>query len=68
MCSDKVRQFQLLVKECALNTGQLLTLSLKRKSVVGITNHPEMISDVYRGHETTNQSINLISGATLHIC
>ena len=29
-------------------------LSLPRKSVVGLTDHPDMTLDVYRGRKTTN--------------
>ena len=33
-------------------------LSLPRKSVVRLTDRPDMTLDVYRGRKTTNQSIN----------
>ena len=33
-------------------------LSLPRKSVVRLTDRPDMILDVYRGRKTTNQQIN----------
>ena len=34
-------------------------LSLPRKSVVRLTDRPDMTLDVYRGRKTTNQQINL---------
>ena len=33
-------------------------LSLPRKSVVRLTDRPDMTLDVYRGRKTTNQQIN----------
>ena len=51
-------------------------LSLLRKSVVRLTDRPDMTLDVYRGRKTTNQSINnhhtwliciyMIAAAVLH--
>ena len=35
-------------------------LSLPRKSVVRLTDRPDMTLDVYRGRKTTIQSINLL--------
>ena len=35
-------------------------LSLPKKSVVRLTDRPDMTLDVYRGRKTTNQSINHI--------
>ena len=43
---------QLLAKVCARNLGGL---SLPRKSVVRLTDHPNMTLDVYRGRKTTMQ-------------
>ena len=37
-------------------------LSLPRKSVVRLTDRPDMTLDVYRGGKTTNQSINTSKG------
>ena len=34
-------------------------LSLPRKSVVRLTDRPDMTLDVYRGRKTTNQQINI---------
>ena len=34
-------------------------LSLSRKSVVRLTDRPDMTLDVYRGHKTTMQQCNL---------
>ena len=34
-------------------------LSLPRKSVVRLTDHPNMTLDVYRGHKTTTQQQQL---------
>ena len=39
--------YELLVKGCALSTGQQLRFSLPRKSLVRISDHPNMISTVY---------------------
>ena len=36
-------------------------LSLPRKSVVRLTDRPDMTLDVYRGRKTTNQSNQLMS-------
>ena len=36
-------------------------LSLPRKSVVRLTDRPDMTLDVYRGRKTTNQQINIES-------
>ena len=36
-------------------------LSLPRKSVVRLTDRPDMTLDVYRGRKTTNQQINNIT-------
>ena len=36
-------------------------LSLPRKSVVRLTDRPDMTLDVYRGRKTTNQQINNIN-------
>ena len=35
-------------------------LSLPRKSVVRLTDRPDMTLDVYRGRKTTNQQINIL--------
>ena len=43
---------QLLAKVCARSTGGL---SLPRKSVVRLTDRPDMTLDVYRGRKTTKQ-------------
>ena len=45
---------QLLTKVCA-RSNRLGGLSLPRKSVVGLTDRPDMTSDVYRGRKTTIQ-------------
>ena len=41
-------------------------LSLPRKSVVRLTDRPDMTLDVYRGHKTTNQHQQQ-SGITYHL-
>ena len=41
-------------------------LSLPRKSVVRLTDRPDMTLDVYRGRKTTIQSINVASDLGLH--
>ena len=48
---------QLLAKVCARSTGsnRLGGLSLPRKSVVRLTDRPDMTLDVYRGRKTTTQ-------------
>ena len=47
---------QLLAKVCARSTGNRLGgLSLPRKSVVRLTDCPDMTLDVYRGRKTTMQ-------------
>ena len=48
---------QLLAKVCARSTGnnRLGGLSLPRKSVVRLTDRPDMTLDVYRGLKTTIQ-------------
>ena len=47
---------QLLAKVCARSTGNRLGgLSLPRKSVVRLTDRPDMTTDVYRGRKTTIQ-------------
>ena len=47
---------QLLAKVCARSTGYRLGgLSLPRKSVVRLTDRPDMTLDVYRGRKTTMQ-------------
>ena len=38
-------------------------LSLPRKSVVRLTDRPDMTLDVYRGRKTTNQQINYPAGS-----
>ena len=40
-------------------------LSLPRKSVVRLTDRPDMTLDVYRGRKTTNQQINNIGPVEL---
>ena len=47
----------LLMKECAMTSGLLLGFSLSRKSVIKITDNPDMTSAVYREHKATNQSM-----------
>ena len=42
---------QLLAKVCARSTG----LGLPRKSVVRLTDRPDMTLDIYRGRKTTMQ-------------
>ena len=47
---------QLLVKVCARSTGNRLGgLSLPRKSVVRLTDRPDMTLDAYRGRKATMQ-------------
>ena len=47
---------QLLAKVCARSTGYRLGgLSLPRKSVVRLTDRPDMTLDVYRGRKLTRQ-------------
>ena len=47
---------QLLAKVCARSTGYRLGgLSLPRKSVIRLTDRPDMTLDVYRGRKTTMQ-------------
>ena len=53
---------QLLAKVCARSTvNHLGGLSLPRKSVVRLTDHPDMTLDVYRGCKTTMQQQQQIS-------
>ena len=50
---------QLLAKVCArVLVNRLGGLSLPRKSVVRLTDRPDMTLDVYRGHKTTIQPTN----------
>ena len=50
---------QLLAKVCARSTGYCLGgLSLPRKSVVRLTDRPDMILDVYHGRKTTTIQYN----------
>ena len=42
-------------------------LSLPRKSVVRLTDRPDMTLDVYRGRKTTNQQINNNAQMQSHI-
>ena len=50
---------QLLVKVCAeVLVNRLGGLSLSRKSVVRLTDRPDMTLDVYRGRKTTIQPTN----------
>ena len=57
MCETKKGSCQLLAKVCARSTGvnRLGGLSLPRKSVVRLTDRPDMTLDVYRGRKTTMQ-------------
>ena len=50
---------QLLAKVCAREVlvNRLGGLSLPRKSVVRLTDHPDMTLDVYRGRKTTMQQL-----------
>ena len=49
---DKIKhELVKLSSNCDVKSG----LSLPRKSVVRLTDHPNMTLDVYRGHKTTNQ-------------
>ena len=43
-------------------------LSLPRKSVVRLTDRPDMTLDVYRGRKTTNQQINPFLSKELSYC
>ena len=43
-------------------------LSLPRKSVVRLTDRPDMTLDVYRGRKTTKQQTTGKNGLTLEIC
>ena len=53
---------QLLAKVCARSTGNRLRgLSLPRKSLVRLTDRPDMTLDVYRGRKTTIQQHHAIS-------
>ena len=47
---------QLLVKGCTLSLDEPLRLSLLKKSVVRITDRPDMTSAVYRGRKSKNQT------------
>ena len=40
--------------------NRLVGLSLPRKSVVRLTDYPDMTLDVYRGRKTTNQRNNTL--------
>ena len=51
-----VSYWQKYVHEVLVN--RLGGLSLPRKSVVRLTDRPDMTLDVYRGHKTTTQHIN----------
>ena len=52
----KVHPFDQYVHEVLVN--RLQGLSLPRKSVVRLTDHPDMTLDVYRGRKTTIQHTN----------
>ena len=55
-CFFKKDSCQLLAKVCARSTGKRLGgLNLPRKSVVRLTDRPDMTLDVYRGRKTTIQ-------------
>ena len=54
-----VSYWQKYVHEVLVN--RLGGLSLPRKSVVRLTDRPDMTLDVYRGRKTTNQQINCLS-------
>ena len=43
-------------------------LSLPRKSVVRLTDRPDMTLDVYRGHKTTIQPTNVLSVCSSELC
>ena len=61
---------QLLAKVCAPSTvNRLGGLSLPRKSVVRLTDRPDMTLDVYRGRKTTiqQQQQPVIYWATIHL-
>ena len=45
-----------MVKICALSTGNLLRGGLPRNSVDRITDRPDMTSDVYRGRKASTQT------------
>ena len=42
-------------------------LSLPRKGVVRLTDHPDMTLDVYRGRKTTMQQNHTLFGAVYHL-
>ena len=53
---------QLLAKVCAeVLVNRLEGLSLPRKSVVRLTDRPDMTIDVYCGRKTTKQQRNLVT-------
>ena len=43
-------------------------LSLPRKSVVRLTDRPDMTLDVYRGRKTTMQQQQLLFGKPMSVC
>ena len=49
---------QLMVKECTLGIGKLPLGGLPRKSVVRITDSPDITSSVYHGRNALNQNKN----------
>ena len=55
---DDIRYWRKYVHEVLVN--RLGGLSLPRKSVVRLTDRPDMTLDVYRGCKTTNQQIHLL--------
>ena len=57
-CFFKKGSCQLLAKVCA-RSNRLGGLGLPRKSVVKLTDRPDMTLDVYCGHKTTNQQQQL---------
>ena len=60
---------QLMVKECALSTGNLLRGGLPRSSVDRITDRPDMTLAVDRGRKALTQPTNPnFNGCIMHFC
>ena len=59
------RYWRKYVHEVLVN--RLGGLSLPRKSVVRLTDRPDMTLDVYRGRKTTIQQYNMLEGRSRNI-
>ena len=57
-----------MVKECMLSTGEGHLRALPRKSVVRITEHPDMTSAVYHGRKASNQTKKQTKQGLFFLC